>query len=67
MYGKYRYPTGGAELKQRENLAAGSSDWRVLRGGSYYVNRTHVRCARRYRDYPNNWGNYGGFRVVVSP
>ena len=67
LYGKYRYPTGGAELKQRENLAAGSSDSRVLRGGAYYVNRTHVRCARRYGHYPYDWGSHHGFRVVVSP
>ncbi|MFZ1467212.1 MAG: SUMF1/EgtB/PvdO family nonheme iron enzyme, partial [Anaerolineae bacterium] len=67
LYGKYRYPTGGAELEQRENLAAGSSDWRVLRGGAYYVNRTHVRCARRYRYNPYLWYNNYGFRVVVSP
>ena len=67
LYGKYRYPTGGAELKQRENLAARSSDSRVLRGGMYYVNRTHVRCARRSRSNPYYWSYNGGFRVVVSP
>ncbi|WP_423226103.1 formylglycine-generating enzyme family protein [Candidatus Amarolinea aalborgensis] len=66
-YQKPRYGYPYVVTDGRENLAAGSSELRVVRGGAYYVNRTHVRCARRRRDYPSHWGNYRGFRVVVSP
>jgi formylglycine-generating enzyme required for sulfatase activity len=40
---------------------------RVWRGGTYYSNRTDVRCARRNRSGPNLRYYYQGFRVVVSP
>ncbi|MFZ1597475.1 MAG: SUMF1/EgtB/PvdO family nonheme iron enzyme, partial [Anaerolineae bacterium] len=61
----YGYPYVATD--GRENLAAGSSDLRIIRGGAYYVNITHVRCARRYRYNPYLWYNNYGFRVVVSP
>ena len=67
LYGEYPYPMSGAERDKRENLAAGSSDSWVLRGGSCYVNKAHVRCAQRYRYYLYLWLNDSGFRVVVSP
>ncbi|WP_423226106.1 NACHT domain-containing protein [Candidatus Amarolinea aalborgensis] len=66
-YQKPRYGYPYVVTDGRENLAAGSSELRVLRGGSYYNNRTNVRCARRYRYYPFNWNDFRGFRVVVSP
>ncbi|WP_343425756.1 SUMF1/EgtB/PvdO family nonheme iron enzyme [Candidatus Amarolinea dominans] len=61
----YGYPYVASD--GRENLAAGFSDLRIIRGGSYYVNRIRVRCARRSWYYPDYWDNLGGFRVVVSP
>ncbi len=67
LYANYPYPTSGAKRDKRENLAAGSSGWRVLRGGTYYANRTHVRCAQRDRNSPRYRYNNTGFRVVVSP
>lgn len=67
LYAKYPYPTGGAERDKRENLAAGSSEGRVIRGGAYYANRTLVRCALRGRLDPDYRLNVRGFRVVVSP
>ena len=53
--------------KQRENLAAGRSQRRVLRGGAYYNNRTDVRCAARYGYNPSLDLWYLGFRLVLSP
>ena len=40
---------------------------RVLRGGSWYVDRTGARCAFRYWVGPDLGWLIGGFRVVVSP
>ncbi len=40
---------------------------RVVRGGSFYIDRDNARGAYRFRDLPgDNWDNYG-FRVVVLP
>ncbi|MBK9093011.1 MAG: SUMF1/EgtB/PvdO family nonheme iron enzyme [Anaerolineae bacterium] len=61
----YGYPYVATD--GRENLAVGSSDLRIIRGDSYYVNKTLVRCARRFRYFPLNWNFNLGFRVVVSP
>jgi formylglycine-generating enzyme required for sulfatase activity len=51
----------------RENLEAGDEALRVLRGGSFYGNRSYARCAARGRGGPGSRGIIGGFRVVVSP
>jgi formylglycine-generating enzyme required for sulfatase activity len=52
----------------RENLEAGSDALRVVRGGAFYVTAVNVRCAIRFRYYPNfQWLNHFGFRVVVAP
>ncbi len=44
--------------------------WYVMRGGSYRNNRTNVRCAARFRNFPDinfiNF-NYPGFRCVLAP
>lgn len=40
---------------------------RVLRGGAFSSNHGYVRCADRYWHNPDDWGNYFGFRVVLSP
>jgi formylglycine-generating enzyme required for sulfatase activity len=41
--------------------------YKVLRGGAFNINPSHVRCA--YRDWfiPNSRDANYGFRVVVSP
>ena len=39
--------------------------WRVLRGGSFYLNADYARAASRYDHVPGYRGNYLGFRVVV--
>jgi formylglycine-generating enzyme required for sulfatase activity len=40
----------------------------TLRGGSWYHNRTYVRCAARYGGYPGSGGDLiRGFRVLLSP
>ena len=49
----------------RENLEAGDSILRVLRGGSFHDSVRHVRCARRYGGVPDF--RYVGFRVVLAP
>ena len=40
---------------------------RVLRGGSFYDDERHVRCAVRFGDSPDYRDYYRGFRVVVAP
>ncbi len=40
---------------------------RVLRGGSFDLKRTLVRCAIRYWGYPSNRFNDIGFRLVLLP
>jgi len=42
-------------------------DLRVLRGGSFYLNRRNARCAVRGRYFPDRSLRDFGFRVAVSP
>ena len=49
----------------RENLGVGGD--RVLRGGAFGDSVRGVRCAYRYRGYPNYRSRFRGFRVVASP
>ena len=51
----------------RENLEAGDDVRRVLRGGSFDLDRYYARCAFRRGYYPSRDWNDSGFRVVVSP
>jgi formylglycine-generating enzyme required for sulfatase activity len=62
---EYTYPYDPQD--GRENLLAGSAVRRVLRGASFYNDRTTARCAARYRYSPRNRFNSVGFRVVISP
>ena len=55
----------GKNTKDPQGPKDGQS--RVLRGGSFYLNRRFVRCADRYGDYPYNFNNNRGFRVASSP
>jgi formylglycine-generating enzyme required for sulfatase activity len=50
----------------REELDAPQDTHRVLRGGSFDVDRRFARCASRYRGDPDDWVIDVGFRVVVS-
>jgi formylglycine-generating enzyme required for sulfatase activity len=43
----------------------GSGEGRVLRGGSFYLDRGYARCARRVWDYPDFADYDFGFRLVV--
>ena len=49
------------------DLSASIEEPRVVRGGSWYSDRDHVRCAGRYRDLPNVRDRSSVFRVVVCP
>jgi formylglycine-generating enzyme required for sulfatase activity len=51
----------------RENLKAGDSVLRVLRGGSWHYLRRSARCACRSGSHPHGGNDFIGFRVVVSP
>ena len=63
---EFRYPYDGVD--GREDLDAPVEMLRVVRGGSYWGFDRSVRCASRYRHYPNDRNDYIGFRVVcVSP
>jgi formylglycine-generating enzyme required for sulfatase activity len=59
----YPYDAGDG----REKLDAPDAVRRVLRGGAYYSDAGHVRCASRswYNPDARNW--FVGFRVVGSP
>jgi iron(II)-dependent oxidoreductase len=63
----FKYPYNPKD--GREELSAPNDMHRVLRGGSFDLNRRIARCAVRLGNYPNNWLwlGYLGFRVVVSP
>jgi len=62
---KFGYPYEPAD--GRENLAAGDDVLRVVRGGSFRLNRYGARCAVRFRLNPFSVWYYNGFRIVVSP
>jgi formylglycine-generating enzyme required for sulfatase activity len=51
----------------REDETAGDNVRRVVRGGSWDINRRNARCAYRLRYLPYNRDNYAGFRVVLAP
>ena len=57
----YRFDDG------RENLEAGDEGLRVLRGGSWGLDRHFARCSARYWYIPDYRFDFFGFRVVVSP
>ncbi|MGH7947405.1 MAG: formylglycine-generating enzyme family protein, partial [Opitutaceae bacterium] len=50
---------------KREDLEAGNDVLRVVRGGSWYLNRDYARCAFRLRLQPDDRSDDFGFRVVV--
>jgi formylglycine-generating enzyme required for sulfatase activity len=58
----FRYPYDPKD--GRESLDG--LDFRVVRGGSWYLNRRYARCASRLRYPPDLFGNLLGFRVVLS-
>ncbi|MCI0518750.1 MAG: formylglycine-generating enzyme family protein, partial [Chloroflexi bacterium] len=59
----YPYQAGDG----RENLSAPEDVRRVLRGGSFFSDAGHVRCAYRHRNIPSLRIGYLGFRLVASP
>lgn len=61
----FKYPYAATD--GREDLAAGTSVPRVLRGGAFNYDERDVRCAVRLGDYPDLRNLSLGFRVVVSP
>ena len=55
------------ELKQQGNaawLTSDESEYRLLRGGSWYYRARRCRSAYRRNDYPARRYDYSGFRVV---
>jgi len=61
----YNYPYVAGD--GREKLDAPDHVARVLRGGAFDLDARYVRCAYRYRNYPNfRYGSFG-FRVIASP
>jgi len=50
----------------REELGGGDDVMRVLRGGSWYNDRTWARCARRYGGDPRGRNYYVGFRCCCA-
>ena len=61
---EFAYPYDPDDAR-RENLAAGDEVYRVLRGGSWNLDRDVARCAFRRRDHPVDRVGSGGFRVVL--
>ena len=67
LYADYPYPNDPKALAKCEDLTAGNSETRVLRGGSFYRGEFNVRCAARALDNPYLVGDNGGFRIVAAP
>jgi formylglycine-generating enzyme required for sulfatase activity len=61
----YKYPYDPND--GRENTEAEDEILRVLRGGSWDLNRNYARCSSRLRLYPVSRHDSYGFRVAVSP
>ena len=58
------YPQDAAVTRERFT----TNDLDVpLRGGSYYGDKTYVRCGTRNWNDPYYWNFYLGFRVIVAP
>ncbi|HEX2996137.1 MAG TPA: SUMF1/EgtB/PvdO family nonheme iron enzyme [Anaerolineales bacterium] len=63
---QYKRNRVGTVVKDPLGIQVGES--RVLRGGSYYFNLWHARCATRSWNYPNHVLRFMvGFRVCISP
>ncbi len=56
---------GSYPYDPKRNEREGSNS-RVLRGGSWVVDSRAARGAYRFRNYPDDWFDLGGLRVVVS-
>ncbi|MFZ1240642.1 MAG: SUMF1/EgtB/PvdO family nonheme iron enzyme, partial [Anaerolineae bacterium] len=67
LYGTYPYPADGAGRNQREKIGASLSEGRVMRNGLHTNDCGHLRCTQRFGSFSNDWYDFGGFRVVVSP
>lgn len=63
VYQEYPYDSEDG----REDLGAGNSVRRVVRGGSFDDDGDGVRCAFRLNHYPFKSLRYVGFRVVMVP
>ncbi len=61
---EYGYPYDGGD--GREDVEAGPSVRRVVRGGGWYADQSSARAAYRGGDHPDDRNNLDGFRVVVS-
>ena len=60
---EYPYVAGDG----REKLTRGTTNWTVLRGGSWGSHESYQRCSARLGDFPFvGYGN-GGFRLALSP
>jgi len=51
----------------KDPIGSEKNSSRVLRGGSWNVDRVTARCAYRSRNRPDYLSNLTGFRVVLSP
>jgi iron(II)-dependent oxidoreductase len=61
---EYGYPYDGGD--GREDVEAGPSVRRVVRGGGWDEGQSFARAAYRDNDHPVFWDHDNGFRVVVS-
>ena len=60
---KYPYVAGDG----REDVKAGKDILRAVRGGAFYDDQRHARCAFRGRSDPGGRLGSVGFRVVIAP
>ena len=62
----YPYPADDTARAQRETLHVRDDDGRVLRGGAFWDDHRHVRCASRDRNYARHLDDYSVMRVVLA-
>ncbi len=55
------------EYEKLDKIGLSGSDSRVVRGGSWNYNLHDARAAARFRSYPDNRDDNGGFRVGCRP
>jgi formylglycine-generating enzyme required for sulfatase activity len=66
LWAAYPYPSERVARIKREALKAPVEEFRVLRGGVFWVDPQNVRCAYRKKYVARHVDDLIGFRVVLA-